>query len=247
MGPPPAAPAGAAPTGREAATLPADSGQAAPALADSAARAAAADTLDQARREIQAARERLESARTTLENVPEEDRLRRSPRGAVLRAFALPGWGQFYTGHKFRGFMYAGTEVGFATLGFLEQREVNDFKDQVSRERLDFVAEEQAANPDSAFSRQDTLQLFDRFDATPRGIQLQSTLESKQKRREDYFTYSIFSVIFAAIDAFVSAHLEPYEGERISVRRGPERWELHARLPLGAPGRPEADAPRSRR
>jgi hypothetical protein len=200
--------------------------------ADSAA-AAAADSLERVRRDVETARERLQDVRQTLETIPAEDVLPRSPRGAVIRAFALPGWGQFYTGHTFRGFMYAGAEAGFATLGFLKQAEVNNFKQEILEARLRFLAETIAASPDSSFSSEDSLAIRRSFDLTSEGTQLQAQLEAKQKRREDYFTYAIFSVIFAAIDAFVSAHLEPFETPDLDVHRTRERWELGVRVPLG--------------
>lgn len=196
----------------------------------------AADSLEHVLRDIRAARERLTGVRRTLESMPEEDRLQRSPKGAVLRAFALPGWGQLYTGHRMRAVMYGGARIGFTVLYFLKQAEVNEFKDDISRARLDFVAAEQAANPDSVFSREDTLALLDRFDQTAEGAELEADLEAKQKRREDYFTYAGFAVLFSAIDAFVSAHLEPYDKPaELEVRRTPERWELGLRVRVGSP------------
>ena len=208
--------------------------------------AAAVDSLEKVQREIESARARLEEVRQTLETVPGEERLRRSPRGAVLRAFAAPGWGQFYTGHTFRGFMYGAAEVGFATLGFLKQRDVNDFKDEIMQRRLAFVLQEQAANPDTSFSREDTLALYQLFGMSAEGAQLQATLEVKQKRREDFFTYAIFAVLFSAVDAFVSAHLQPFDEPQVELKRAAERWELGVRVWLGgAPGglRPSVSAP----
>nr|MBA2565635.1 hypothetical protein [Gemmatimonadota bacterium] len=192
------------------------------------------DSLELLRQEAALARERLDQVAASLKDLPEEDRLRRSPRGAVIRAFALPGWGQFYTGHRFRGFLYGGAEVGFAALGVLKQREVNDFKDDISRRKLAFIGEQQAANPDTVFSRADTLALFDRFESSGEGAALEATLDAQRKRREDYFTYAIFSVLFGAIDAFISAHLEPFETTRPEVRHADGRWEVGAAIRLGS-------------
>lgn len=211
------------------------------AIPDSAARAAAdsaaADSLERVRGEIRSARERLEEVGRVLADLPADEEPRLSPKGAVLRAFALPGWGQFYTGHRLRGFLYAGAEVGFTALGFLKQREVNDFKEEVQLARLAFVAEDQALHPDSVYTLEDTLALYDRFPTTPTGAALESTLQAKQQRREDFFTYGVFAVLFGAIDAFVSAHLDPYHEARISASPGREGgWRLDVRVPLGGPG-----------
>jgi hypothetical protein len=201
------------------------------------------DSLEQVQRDAAAARERIQEARKALEGFPAEDRLRRSPTGAVIRAFALPGWGQLYTGHKFRALMYGGAEVGFATLGFIEHGKVSDFKDQISSARLNFIAQEQAAHPDSVFSRADTLALLARFDASTEGRALELELDSKRKQREDYFTYAIFSVIFAAIDAFVSAHLEPFQESDLTFSLSRDGGEVGLRLPLGPRPPPEMLAP----
>jgi hypothetical protein len=215
---------------------------AAAAIPASAARAAAdsaaADSLEQVRGEIRSARERLEEVGRVLADLPADEEPRLSPKGAVLRAFALPGWGQFYTGHRLRGMLYAGAEVGFATLGFLKQREVNDFKEEVQLARLEFVAADQALHPDSVYTLEDTLALYDLFPSTPAGAALESTLQAKQQRREDFFTYAVFAVLFGAIDAFVSAHLDPYHEAGVTASPGLEGGvRLDVRVPLGGPGR----------
>ena len=200
--------------------------------ADSA-EAAAADTLERVRSDIAKTRARLDEVKQTLETIPEEDRLRYSPRGAVLRAFALPGWGQFYTGHTVRGFLYGGAEVTFGTLGFLQQKEVLDLRDDIFQAKLDFVAADQELHPDSAYSKEDTLELYDRFEGTVEGLTLEAELHDKQKSREDFFTYAIFSVLFSAIDAFVSAHLEPFDTAKLDVRPAGGGWRIDVRLPFG--------------
>jgi hypothetical protein len=212
------------------------------AAADSA-EAAAADTLEHVRSEVARTRERLDEVKQTLETIPEEDRLRYSPRGAVLRAFALPGWGQFYTGHTVRGFLYGSAEVAFATAGFLRQSQVLDQRDEIFQAKLDFVAADQALHPDSAYSKEDTLALYDRFEGTAEGLTLESELHDKQKSREDFFTYAIFTVLFSAIDAFVSAHLEPFDTAKLDVRPAEGGWRLDVRLPLGRGSATRGSAP----
>jgi hypothetical protein len=205
---------------------------AAAAAADSA-EAAAADTLSRVLGGMEETRERIQDVQQALETFPEEDRLRYSPKGAVLRAFALPGWGQFYTGHAVRGFLYAGAEVGFATLGFIRQTQVLDLNDEIFQAKLDFVAADQALHPDSAYSTEDSLALYDRFESTPEGLALEAELQDKKKSREDFFTYAIFSVLFSAIDAFVSAHLEPFDKAKLDFSPDAGGWRLDVRVPLG--------------
>ncbi len=45
-------------------------------------------------------------------SVVQDTLMSRSPRGAMLRSLALPGWGQFYNGKWFKGLVIGGTEVG---------------------------------------------------------------------------------------------------------------------------------------
>ncbi len=54
----------------------------------------------------------------------------RSPRGAMLRSLAVPGWGQFYNGRYVKGCVIAAAEVGSAVAFFvrrhyLEQEQVD--------------------------------------------------------------------------------------------------------------------------
>jgi hypothetical protein len=221
----------------------ADSAAAESAVADSvaadSAEAAAADTLSRVLGGMEETRERLQDVQQALETFPEEDRLRYSPKGAVLRAFALPGWGQFYTGHTVRGFLYAGAEVGFATLGYIRQTQVLDLNDEIFQAKLDFVAADQALHPDSAYSTEDSLALYDRFESTPEGLALEAELHDKKKSREDFFTYAIFAVLFSAIDAFVSAHLEPFDKAELDLSPDAGGWRLDVHVPLGrAPASP---------
>ena len=49
----------------------------------------------------------------------------RSPRGAMLRSLALPGWGQFYNRHYVKGGAIAALEVGSATVYFLRRSQIH--------------------------------------------------------------------------------------------------------------------------
>lgn len=46
----------------------------------------------------------------------------KSPRGAMLRSMALPGWGQFYNEKCFKGVLIAGTELGLITNAIIQNQ-----------------------------------------------------------------------------------------------------------------------------
>ncbi len=46
----------------------------------------------------------------------------KSPWGAALRSVAVPGWGQFYTGHRVKGILVASAQVTLAALWQVEKR-----------------------------------------------------------------------------------------------------------------------------
>ncbi|MGH7544398.1 MAG: hypothetical protein ACREK7_10725, partial [Gemmatimonadota bacterium] len=80
-----------------------------------------------------------------LSRVPSEDLLPRNPRNAAIRAFLIPGWGSFYTGHPWRGLMWATAQTGFFAMGYGKQLESLDLQDDLQAAREAFIA----AAPDS--------------------------------------------------------------------------------------------------
>ena len=49
----------------------------------------------------------------------------KSPTKAMVRSIALPGWGQFYNGKKFKGILVATAEVGSAVAFFVRRDQIN--------------------------------------------------------------------------------------------------------------------------
>jgi hypothetical protein len=49
----------------------------------------------------------------------------KSPTKAMARSLALPGWGQFYNGKKFKGTLVAAVEVGSAVAFFIRRYQIN--------------------------------------------------------------------------------------------------------------------------
>jgi hypothetical protein len=158
-----------------------------------------------------------------LSRVPSEDLLPRNPRNAAIRAFLIPGWGSFYTGHPWRGVMWAAAQGGFFTLGYRKQLEALDLQDDLQAAREAFAA----TAPDSLL--EDPIALEAAFDRTPEAIGIRSDLDQTEERREDWYAYFALSTIFAAVDAYVSAQLDPI---RVG-RDGNGRVTAELRLPVG--------------
>jgi hypothetical protein len=192
---------------------------------------AAADTVP-----VLAPRFREAGGAAALAQVPGEDVLPRNPRSAAIRAFLLPGWGQIYTGHPWRAVLFAGAEAGFFTLGYRKQLEALDRQEDLQAAREAFFA----SLPDSVAA--DSVAALEAFDQSAEAIVIRSDLADIEQTREDWYAYFALSVIFAAVDAYVSAQLDPLTGgyEPVSGRA----W-AGIRVPLGGVP-PSGSAPRNR-
>lgn len=172
-----------------------------------------------------------------LSAVPNEDRLPRNPRNAALRAFALPGWGQLYTGHPWRGVFFAAAEIGFFGAGYRKQQEALDAEVELDAARAAYFA----SLPDSIPF--DPVEAESAFHRTIPYITLRNQIDAIEERRADFLAYGALSVIFAAVDAYVAAQLDPLRDGRaaLSLDLGVEPWAgrpratLRASLKMGAP------------
>ncbi len=138
-----------------------------------------------------------------LSKVPSVDALPKNPRNAAIRAFLLPGWGQVYAGHPWRAVLFASAEVVFFGAAYSKQREALDRKSDLRAAREEFFA----TAPDSLLA--DSLAAEEVFQQTPQAVSIRSDLEQIEERREDFYAYFAASIIFAAVDAYVSAQLDP--------------------------------------
>lgn len=173
---------------------------------------------------ILAPRFRGGAAQAELAAVPSEDRLPRNPRNAAIRSFLLPGWGQWYTGHPIRGIGFALAEVGFAWLGYREQRRALDLQDELQAAREAFFADPPEGLPE------DPVLAEQAFDQTIEARTIRADLGQVEGRREDYYAYAALAVIFSAVDAYVAAQLDP-----LRVDADPSgRVRASLRLPVGA-------------
>jgi hypothetical protein len=159
-----------------------------------------------------------------LSAVPSVDALPKNPRNAAIRAFLLPGWGQVYAGHPWRAVLFAGAEIGFFGAAYQKQREALDRKSDLRAAREEFFA----TQPDSVLV--DSLAAEEAFGQTPEAIAIRSDLEQIEQRREDFYAWFAASIIFAAVDAYVSAQLDP-----VTLDIDPATGRIHAgvEFPIG--------------
>lgn len=164
-------------------------------------------------------------AQEELAEVPSEDRLVRNPRNAAIRSFLIPGWGQLYTGHPLRAAGFAAAEAGFFWLGYRAQQRAVDKRAEIRHARAAFFADPPEGAPE------DSLGLEQAFQQTDQARTLQSELKDIEGRRQDWYAYSVLSVIFAAVDAYAAAQLDPI---RLDVDPKSRRVRAGLRLPVGA-------------
>ncbi len=152
-----------------------------------------------------------------------------TPRGAFLRALAVPGWGHAAIGAGSRGAFYVGAEGGTAWM-FLrtrsrlrDARRIRDLREANVRRRL---ADEGVTDPvmiDAALE-------VDEGVADARGL-----VESRKQQSEDWTAIGIFLVFLSGADAYVSAHLQDFPGPiQLQVQsRADGGVDVGARVPVG--------------
>ncbi len=116
---------------------------------------------------------------------------RKSPSGALLRSMALPGWGQFYTGHPVRGTITAVAETAFLVGMALKFRDRADLRDQLS-------LLEASNGPDWPVD-------------DPERMRLNSRIKSAQHSGGDYLAYGVTALLMGMLDSYVSAHLYNFD------------------------------------
>lgn len=159
-----------------------------------------------------------------LAGVPSVDEQPINPRNAAVRAFLVPGWGQFHTGHPIRGVGFAVAEVGFFTLGYRKQQDVLDLRSEIADSRAAFLTDPPEGAP------ADSLELIELFESSEAFLTLKAEENDAEERRNDWYAYGALSVIFAAVDAYASAQLDPFE---VGAEPASRRVWAGVRVPTG--------------
>jgi hypothetical protein len=116
-----------------------------------------------------------------------------SPRAALLRSMAVPGWGQAYAGSPGRGAIYFAMGSGAFWMTLKTQRQLS-----ASREHDRWLRE--------------TGQLQER--------QISPLTRARAQQFEDWVTLALVTLAFSGIDAYVVAQLADV-AEQVDIRPGP--------------------------
>lgn len=109
-----------------------------------------------------------------------------SPRGALLRSILLPGWGQLYVGKPVKAAFFGATTAGLLGWVVAEQRDLAQLVDQLDELRT-----------------QDP--------ASPRIPALEAAHQDQAARRNTRILFLALATTFAALDAYVDAHLAGFD------------------------------------
>jgi len=152
-----------------------------------------------------------------------------SPRGAFLRAAALPGWGHASIGSYHRGAFYFLVESASAWMLVKTRRRFADVERRLRFEedvlRADLLSE----------GVTDEAEIRKRLDGDATLGDLRDLREARRQQREDWTAASAFLVLLAGVDAYVSAHLRdfpaPLSLEAVPVGSGRVEISLGINLP----------------
>lgn len=127
-----------------------------------------------------------------------------TPRGALVRSFAVPGWGQVYAGAPGRGAIYFAMEATSLWMAFKSSRGLS-----ASRAGDRFLREQ---------GRLDEQQISGRTRA-------------RAQQFEDWVTLAAFVLLFSGADAYVTAQLADF-ADNVTVRGGDGTLRIEAGIPL---------------
>ena len=128
---------------------------------------------------------------TMTDSIPGSN-VMKSPLGAVLRSMALPGWGQFYTGHPVRGSLSAVLESTFLAAMVVKYRDRNSMTDRLH-------ALEREHGPEWPVD-------------DPERVLLNENIKDLNRKAGDYLAYGLTTLFLSMIDSYVSAHLYRFDG-----------------------------------
>jgi len=136
-----------------------------------------------------------------------------TPRGAFLRAVALPAWGHLYINEPVRGGVFFGLQTAsyfmlVKTLGKLgEAEERRDLAVGLAADSIRLVME-----TDTALARRlaDPVLFDEAVQAAPRVEAPQALVDSRTRHRQDWLVYTATFTFAAAVDAYVAAHLKGF-------------------------------------
>ncbi|HSJ07675.1 MAG TPA: DUF5683 domain-containing protein [Longimicrobiales bacterium] len=157
------------------------------------------------------------------------------PRGAFIRALAVPGWGHMYIDEPRRAAVYftlQATSIGMLVKSLSDLGRVRDVYgplDRAARDSLDMLMAEdtvlakQLENPDA----------YDRARLEYPGLNdARLLVRAREEHRQDWIVYTLFFTFAAAVDAYVTAHMKDFPAEFSAVPQLDGTVRLAMRVPM---------------
>ena len=129
---------------------------------------------------------------------------RPSPRGAMIRSFIMPGWGQVSYDRYLRGGVYFPGHVGNVYMVYKTVTRLDEARDRED-DRVSEVRDSLEALPEVPVDSIDI-----RIDADPRVRHARSLVRSREEQREDWIALGLFWVLISGVDAYVTAQLADF-------------------------------------
>ena len=143
-----------------------------------------------------------------------------SPRGAMLRSFLLPGWGQAAVGSTTRAavwFAIEGADVFMLVKTLRRLADAGDRERGLVRARTDSLNGAMAQDTALARRLEDPLAFDSAVSAGEEVRDIRSLVGSREQQRQDWITYTLFFTLLSGVDAYVNAQLSDFPVD-ISMR-----------------------------
>jgi len=171
-----------------------------------------------------------------------------SARGAMIRSFILPGWGQSAVGSYVRGgvwYSIEGTNIYMLLRTIARLHQIRDVERRtvtiVTDSLNDFIARSLDPNqmPDpldslEAVRLQDPLAFEDAVAADTSVAIARKLVRARSQQRQDWITYTIFFTLLSGVDAYVNAQLRDFPTSILSEVRRDGSVAISVKVPLPA-------------
>ncbi len=117
-----------------------------------------------------------------------------SPRHALIRSAVLPGWGQYSNGHPVKAALFGASTAAFIAATWSKMGDLSDTSDRIRSTRRELQLAIAAERSDVAIL-QETL------------VTLEDSHQDNAARRNTYVLALFVTMTFAAVDAYIDAHL----------------------------------------
>ena len=117
-----------------------------------------------------------------------------NPRAALIRSALLPGWGQYSNGHPLKAALFGTSTTVFVAAAWSKMADLSDTADRIRLTRRELQLAIAADGSDVAALRETLLTLEDSH-------------QDDAARRNTYFLGLFATMTFAALDAYIDAHL----------------------------------------